>query len=241
MPKSGYYQEVAKNLIDRIEDGEFMPGDPLPKQVELASSYQTSRLTIQKAIQILITEGYVYVKKGNGTFVKAENKTNSIMQSNINECIGLTAKFKGIMEIKNKVISFHVRQADEDECEKLEIPEGSRVYDIIRVRYLNSQPFRLEYIIMPVNIVKNLDKSVVEQSLYDYLSNSLSLKIGSALRKIKADRCDSYDQDFLDCEASDPVLEVEQVVSLRDGRPFEYSQLRYRYDKGQLVSNHIID
>ena len=82
---------------------------------------------------------------------------------------------------------------------------------------------------------------MVEQSLYDYLSNSLSLKIGSALRKIKADRCDSYDRDFLDCEASDPVLEVEQVVSLRDGRPFEYSQLRYRYDKGQLVSNHIID
>ena len=67
MPKSGYYQEIAKDLIDRIEDGEFMPGDPLPKQVELASSYQTSRLTIQKAIQILITEGYVYVKKTKTT------------------------------------------------------------------------------------------------------------------------------------------------------------------------------
>lgn len=241
MPKSGYYQEVSKDLIRRIENGEFMPGDPLPKQVELASAYQTSRLTIQKAIQILITEGYVYVKKGNGTFVKAENKTTSILQSNINECIGLTAKFKGVMEIQNKVISFHVRQADDDECEKLELTKGSRVYDIIRVRYLNSQPFRLEYIIMPVNIVKSLDKSVVERSLYDYLSNTLSLKIGSALRKIKADRCDRYDQDFLACESSDPVLEVEQVVSLRDGRPFEYSQLRYRYDKGQLVSNHIID
>ena len=42
MPKSGYYQEVAKDLIRRIENGEFMPGDPLPKQVELASAYQTT-------------------------------------------------------------------------------------------------------------------------------------------------------------------------------------------------------
>ncbi|MCJ0556531.1 UTRA domain-containing protein, partial [Enterococcus cecorum] len=102
-------------------------------------------------------------------------------------------------------------------------------------------PFRLEYIIMPVNIVKNLDQSVVEKSLYDYISNSLSLKIGSALRKIKADRSDQYDHDFLDCQEADPVLEVEQVVSLKDGRPFEFSQLRYRYDKGQLISNHVIE
>ncbi|MEQ3457270.1 winged helix-turn-helix domain-containing protein [Enterococcus cecorum] len=63
MSRSGYYHRVAEDLISRIEDGEFTPGDPLPKQIELAASYQTSRLTIQKAIQILITEGYVYVKK----------------------------------------------------------------------------------------------------------------------------------------------------------------------------------
>ncbi|MCJ0586392.1 winged helix-turn-helix domain-containing protein [Enterococcus cecorum] len=61
MSRSGYYHLVAEDLISRIEDGEFTPGDPLPKQIELAASYQTSRLTIQKAIQILITEGYVYV------------------------------------------------------------------------------------------------------------------------------------------------------------------------------------
>ena len=117
MSRSGYYHEVAEDLISRIEDGEFMPGDPLPKQVELASSYQTSRLKIQKAIQILITQFYVYVTKGNSTFVKTENKQSSIMQSNINECIGLMAKFKDIMDINNKVISFHVRQAVDAVCD----------------------------------------------------------------------------------------------------------------------------
>ncbi|MEG1045361.1 UTRA domain-containing protein, partial [Carnobacterium sp.] len=29
----------------------------------------------------------------------------------------------------------------------------------------------------------------------------------------------------------DPVLEVEQLVYLKDGRPFEYSRSRHRYDK----------
>ena len=91
---------------------------------------------------------------------------------------------------------------------------------------------------MPVNIVKP-HQSVVEKSLYDYISNS-SLKIGSALRKIKADRSDHMIMIFY-CQEADPVLEVEQVVSLKDGRPFEFSQLRYRYDKGQLISNHVIE
>ena len=70
-----------EDLISRIEDGEFTPGDPLPKQIELAASYQTSRLTIQKAIQILITEGYVYVKKGNGTLLRL--KINNLPLCNL--------------------------------------------------------------------------------------------------------------------------------------------------------------
>ena len=61
------------------------------------------------------------------------------MQSNINECIGLTAKFKGIMDINNKVISFMSGKPMMMSV-KTELPEGSRVYDIIRLRYLNSQP-----------------------------------------------------------------------------------------------------
>ena len=38
---------------------------------------------------------------------------------------------------------------------------------------------------------------------------------------------------------TDPVLEVEQVVYLDDGIPFEYSQTRHRYDKGDFTATNL--
>lgn len=59
MKKTGIYQIIADDLIGRIKKGEFDIGEQLPKQIDLAKYYDTSRLTIQKAIQILIYQGYV--------------------------------------------------------------------------------------------------------------------------------------------------------------------------------------
>lgn len=49
MSRSGYYHEVDEDLISRIEDGEFMPGDPLPKQIELAASYSNKSFNDSKS------------------------------------------------------------------------------------------------------------------------------------------------------------------------------------------------
>lgn len=81
---------------------------------------------------------------------------------------------------------------------------------------------------------------MLEHSLYHYITDSLNLKIGSAFRQIRADRADHYDCTYLDCISSDPILELEQVVSLKDGHPFEFTQIRYRYDKGYIIANHVL-
>lgn len=81
---------------------------------------------------------------------------------------------------------------------------------------------------------------MLEHSLYHYITDSLNLKIGSAFRQIRADRADHYDCTYLDCISSDPILELEQVVSLKDGRPFEFTQIRYRYDKGYIIANRVL-
>ena len=241
MKKTGIYQKIADDLIDRIKNGEFRTGEQLPKQIDLAKYYDTSRLTIQKAIQILISKGYVYAKKGYGTFVKGEKiKNNVLYHYDINESTGFTEKFSSFFTIQSKIISFDTRAADEKECEKLDLKTGSTIYDIIRIRYLDNQPFRLEYTIIPATVIKNLTQELMEQSLYSYITDELKLKIGSAFRQIRADKADHYDCAYLDCVKADPILEVEQVVSLKDGRPFEFTQIRYRYDKGYIISNHIL-
>lgn len=60
------------DLRRRIIEGDLKPGSQLPKRVDLEQRFSVSPLTIQRAVDRLIEEGFVYAKTGQGTFV-AEN------------------------------------------------------------------------------------------------------------------------------------------------------------------------
>ncbi len=67
-------------------------------------------------------------------------------------------------------------------------------------------------------------------SIYDHLHQELNVHFAGAYRAISADKSDEYDQQYLNCAENDPVLEVQQVVYLKDGQPIEYSSSRNRFD-----------
>ena len=49
-------------------------------------------------------------------------------------------------------------------------------------------------------------------------------------RKISAEKASKNDIKYLASAETDPILQVEQVVYLQDGRPFEYSISRHPYN-----------
>ena len=69
------YQQVAEELRREIETGKIGYGTPLPSEVELREQYDTSRNTIRDAVKLLITQGHVESRKGQGWF--AARRRNS--------------------------------------------------------------------------------------------------------------------------------------------------------------------
>lgn len=61
--------QISMDLRRRIIEGDFKPGSQLPKRVDLEQRFDVSPLTIQRAVDRLIDEGFVYAKTGQGTFV----------------------------------------------------------------------------------------------------------------------------------------------------------------------------
>ena len=45
---------------------------------ELMETYQVSRITVRKAIDELVTEGYLYKIQGKGTYVKTDEGSNNL-------------------------------------------------------------------------------------------------------------------------------------------------------------------
>jgi DNA-binding GntR family transcriptional regulator len=63
------YLAVANALRERLDEGEWLPAEPLPSLAELAAQYNVSRGTARRAVGILRDEGRVTVAQGWGTFV----------------------------------------------------------------------------------------------------------------------------------------------------------------------------
>jgi GntR family transcriptional regulator len=64
------YRQLADQLRIAIERGEYAPGSTLPSEPELARQYEVGRLTVNRAVQILRSEGLVRVERGKGTIVR---------------------------------------------------------------------------------------------------------------------------------------------------------------------------
>lgn len=64
------YQQLAAILHAKIADGTYGRDDQLPSIRQLCQDYGLADGTVQKAIDILITEGLVVAVSGRGTFVR---------------------------------------------------------------------------------------------------------------------------------------------------------------------------
>lgn len=59
---------IANDLRRRVQRGEWGPGGRLPTRTKLAAQYQCGRTTMTEAMNTLLDEGTIHVRRGDGTF-----------------------------------------------------------------------------------------------------------------------------------------------------------------------------
>lgn len=64
------YQRIADELRTAIQSGDFAPGDRLPGENDLMSTYDVARMTARQALSVLRNEGLTEARKGAGVFVR---------------------------------------------------------------------------------------------------------------------------------------------------------------------------
>ena len=224
------YLAVVQTIVSRIKAGTYQPGDLLPNQQTLANELGVSRLTVKKALDGLERKGIIYKQSGLGTFVSSAIPIRSKIDSPANVFTGLMELMKAD-DIKSKIIKFSVGFPNKQIQKNLNLTSSEPVYNIIRLRLVDDNPLVIEHTYMPVNLVPNLNTDILHSSIYNYIHQKLKLKFGHAYRKIKATKSDEYDQKYLAAKKDDPMLELEQIVWLTNGKPIEYSISRNRYDQ----------
>lgn len=75
MPKSEpRYLTIYNQLKDQITSGSLTANEQLPTELQLAKTYNVSRITSKRALTELESQGLIYRKQGSGSFVQPTNQ-----------------------------------------------------------------------------------------------------------------------------------------------------------------------
>lgn len=225
MKKIPKYMEVYLDIKEKIQDGTYHIGEKLPTGDALAEVYGTSKLTVKKGIDMLVSEGMVRSRSGFGTEVLRKPIDNSRVFGP-NE--GLFSVV-GEEHVDSEIHTFSIELPSNEVAEKLSISEKDYVYHIVRSRFIDHEPYSIERTFMPLALIPGLEPKHLKKSVYAYITNELGLEIKSSHIWLKGDLATEFDAKILGISSGEFMMEVDKVVSLATGEPFEYSLTRHRY------------
>ncbi|WP_214778508.1 GntR family transcriptional regulator [Exiguobacterium sp. s22] len=237
--KKPKYETIADEIRKRIIEHVYPLEHALPDEIHLAQEFGVSRMTMKRALEILVMEGLIYRKRGKGTFILQSSFQKDRINVISKETRGLTQVI-GDRSLRSEVLNFEVKFPSQEVANHLMIELTEPVYEIRRVRYVDDEPYVIELTYMVANLITGITREILEKSVYAYIQEELGYTITSSHKVIRADKPDEYDQAYLKNDVTEPIIEVEQVVYLSNGKPFEYSFARHRYDKFVFSSVNIV-
>lgn len=226
------YRMVALDIAQKIECGQYAGGAQLPLEAELCDMYQVSRITIKKATDQLVQLGLITKRRGAGSFVKdiADLRSAPAAASEQVQFTGFTRQFAG-RKVSTEVHKFIVVPATGEVAEKMRLTEDDFVYYVCRTRFVDGEPYVVEYTYMPVETIPGINKRVLSGSIYSHILDTLHLKPQSAHRTLRALLPTEIEKKYFQETEPFSILEIEQVAYLDDGRVFEFSKSHCRGDR----------
>lgn len=223
------YILISNDIREKIMSGIYTVNEKLPSEKEMGTNYGVSKMTIKRALDILVVEGLIIKRRGSGTYVK-DLGVNQMKHIHLaNQFSGMTAWNTG-KEIKSNVLNFSVEKATEKIASHLNIAEDSFIYDVHRVRIVEGIPTVIERTYMPIDVIPSLTLEDVENSIYQYIEEKLGYVIQSTHRTVSVRKATDFEAANLEIEKGDPVAVAEQVGFLNTGEAFELSTSIHRHD-----------
>ncbi len=228
------YSQIAERIIEDYKN--YLDGEALPGERELAEKYSVNRSTIQYAMKKLAEQGLVCRIRGRGTFIRKEREgVMNIGDAAMHGTKGISALVRsyGIMA-RSTVLVSGVITGNRFLEDKLELQENEPVFALHRVRYGNEEPLAVEYTYVPKNTfpdIEAMDFRIV--SLYEYMESRGHLP-EKYDKRLRVTRLFPKEARYLEVPVDAPAFYFELTGVDKDRRPVEYTESYVRCDKAEF-------
>lgn len=228
MPKSKF-ETIYKDLKEKIEAQQYGYQDLLPSENTMVEIYGCSRNTIRRAVKVLADEGYVQSLHGKGVRVIYQPVDQTSFTIAGIESFKESA-LRNHRDVLTKAVLFTELTTDKRVSARTGFPEGSELYYIQRVRYLDGKALILDVNMFLKSAVPGLTKKIAEHSIYDYIEKDLGMQIVTSKRKMTVEHSTQIDEKYMDLGDYHCLAVITSQTFNADGVMFEYTQSRHRPD-----------
>jgi len=205
-------------LREQITGGRYRPGDLLPTQETLCRQFSISRITVRRALNDLVEEGFVRNRQGVGAFVAVDIGAARH---------GPDFSFIGDMRRTLKETTMQLLLLETARCPlaiaaHLGLAEDEGALHLVRTRSIADKPVTLLDGWIPRRFAAAVTaKNLKTRSLHELIAGSFE-RLGRVAQEVNAALADPTVAQALDIEINSATLKIDRLVHNRDGAPVHY-------------------
>jgi len=225
VPALPLYKEVTVQLIAKLREGHWKPGELMPSEPKLAKMYGVGISTVRQALRDLEADQLVVRRQGKGTFVALH--ANSLHHDRFHSVVSAG----GSLEVPyRKLLSARRMQPSREVAHRLRLPPSQASRQAHHFRFLSllgAVPFMVTEVTLPASVFPKLsakdfpDGTNLLYGIYQTAFHVNVIRIEEELTAVPAGEVHSQ---LLGVARGAPILKIERVAYTFDGLAVEFRE-----------------
>lgn len=218
------YQRLTESIRMAIVNQQWLPGDRLPSETDLAEKYKVAPGTMRQAITQLVQEKLLERRQGSGTFVRRPTFDSSLFRF-----FRFESK-DGVRQIpESRIIHREVIQAPSHIQSALNVKPNAEVISMTRLRLLDNEPVMFEDIWLDYSIFNKfieMEEEEIGPLLYPIYDSHFNQFVIRAKESLLVELADDSFAKMLRIAPKSPVIVIDRTAYGIDGKAIEWRRSR---------------
>lgn len=219
------YHQLAEQLTAAITDGRLRPGDPFENEIGMSDRLSLSRPTVRRAISELVNQGLLVRRRGIGTTVANQMVHRKAELTSLYDDLAREGRTP-----RTEVLTLDCAAQDERAAAVLELPPGTPLVSIVRLRYADDLPLAIMRNWLPPALNDLTLEQLTNEGLYAVL-RARGIRPTVARQRIGARNATAEERRTLHMSKAEPLITMTRSAYAADGTPVEYGSHCYRADQ----------
>lgn len=212
------YIQIKDDLIKKIQEGKWQENQKIPSEQQLITEYNVGRGTVREALKMVIDEGYLFIKKGIGTFVSQKD-----VGLTIEPFVSLTyfIKMRGL-KLVTSVLEERRLEIDEALEKKTGLALHSKCLYVKRVRILEDSPIAIEEFYFSEKVYSYLENYDFTQGISHYLFEDKKIEVGKMSMDFEVVSQTEEVKNILDLDPQSKMIKSNRIVRMNPDNELLY-------------------